>query len=167
LIYCVAVSLSQANGIIAGWRVGEGRFEACYHETMKAVKYGMAITAVIAVFFAFTGKTLLGLLTDNQSILGFVSIVMIINIVKEIGRSGNYIISMALRTSGDAAITVIMGLVTMPLGAFLGSYILGIKFGMGVYGAWIGMALDEGLRCLWMYARFHSRKWMSKVLVHA
>jgi Na+-driven multidrug efflux pump len=55
----------------------------------------------------------------------------------------------------------------MPLGAFLGSYILGIKFGMGVYGAWAGMALDEGLRCLWMYARFHSKKWISKVLVHA
>jgi putative MATE family efflux protein len=167
LIYCVAVSLSQANGIIVGWRVGEGRFEACYRETMKAVKYGIAVTALAAVLSAFAGKTLLGILTDNQLILGFVSMIMIINIVKEIGRAGNYIISMALRTSGDAAITVIMGLVTMPLGAFLGSYVLGIKYGMGVYGAWIGMTLDEGLRCLWMYARFRSRKWMSKVLVHA
>jgi putative MATE family efflux protein len=167
LIYCVAVSLSQANGIMVGWRVGEGHFEACYRETIKVVKYGMAITAVIAIFFAFAGKTLIGILTNNELILGFVSMVMIINIIKEIGRSGNYIISMALRTSGDAAITVIMGLVTMPICAFLGSYVLGIKLGMGVYGAWIGMALDEGLRCLWMYARFRSRKWISKALVRS
>jgi Na+-driven multidrug efflux pump len=167
LIYCAAVSLSQANAIIVGWRVGAGQFEESYRETMKAVKYGIIITSLIAVFFAFTGKALLGILTDNQLILSFVSTVMIINIIKEIGRAGNYIISAALRTSGDAAITVIMGLVTMPAGAFLGSYVLGIKLGLGVYGAWIGMTLDEGLRCVWMYARFHSRKWVSKALVHA
>lgn len=165
LIYCAAVALSQANGIIVGWRVGEGRFEDGYRQTMTSVKYGMLITTVIAVAAAFLTRPLLGLLTDDQQILAYVLPIMCVNIVKEMGRQGNYIIGTALKASGDATITVIMGLVSMPLCAFVGSYLLGIRLGFGIYGAWIGMACDEGIRCLWMLARLRSRKWEKKALV--
>ena len=53
----------------------------------------------------------------------------------------------------------------MPTCAILGSYVLDLHFGLGVYGAWIGMACDECIRCLWMIARLRSRKWEKKALV--
>lgn len=165
LVYCAAVSLSQANGILVGWRVGEGDFEAGYRQTITSFKYGILVTGITAVVAALISRPVLGLLTDNQSILAFVFPIMCLNIVKELGRQGNYIIGTALKSSGDAAITVIMGLVCMPTCAVLGSYLLGLRLGWGIYGAWIGMTCDEGIRCLWMLARLRSRKWETKALI--
>lgn len=91
--------------------------------------------------------------------------VMSINVLKELGRAGNYIIGTALKSSGDATITVIMGVVYMPTCAFLGSYVLGLRLGWGIYGAWIGMTCDECIRCIWMYLRLRSRKWEQKALI--
>lgn len=167
LIYCAAVSLSQANGIIVGWRVGEHRFEESYRETMTAVKYGTLISGSVAFLCAFITRPILGILTDNQRILAFIMPVMLINILKELGRAGNYIIGTALKSSGDAAITVIMGIISMPTCAFLGSYVLGLRLGWGIYGAWIGMACDECIRCIWMYIRLRRRKWEQKALIQA
>lgn len=167
LIYCAAVSLSQANGIIVGWRVGERRFDDSYRETMTAVKYGTLISGAVALLCAFITRSILGILTSNQLILACVTPVMLINVLKELGRAGNYIIGTALKSSGDAAITVIMGIISMPTCAFLGSYVLGLRLGWGIYGAWIGMACDECIRCIWMYFRLRSRKWEKKALIQA
>lgn len=167
LIYCAAVALSQANGIIVGWRVGEGQFEASYRQTILSVKYGTLVSGLTAFFCVFVTKPILSFLTDSTEILSFVTIVMIINVFKELGRAGNYIIGTALKSSGDATITVIMGLCSMPTCAILGSYVLGLQLGLGIYGAWIGMAMDECFRCIWMYLRLRSRKWQKKALVTA
>ena len=164
LIYCAAVSLSQANGIIVGWRVGEHRFEDSYRETMTAVKYGTLVSGGAAVLCVLLIRPVLGVLTQNELILACVVPVMMINVLKELGRAGNYIIGTALKSSGDAAITVIMGVISMPACAFFGSYVLGLRLGFGIYGAWIGMACDECIRCIWMYVRFRSRKWEKKAL---
>lgn len=164
LIYCAAVALSQANGIIVGWRVGERRFEDSYRETLRATKYGTWISGATALLCAFLARPLLGALTDSQTILAFVMPVMLINVLKELGRAGNYIMGTALKASGDAAITVVMGVISMPLCAFFGSYLLGLRLGWGIYGAWIGMACDECLRCIWMYFRLRSRKWEKKAM---
>lgn len=165
LIYCAAVSLSQANGVIVGWRVGEHKFDESYRQTMLSVKYGTLISGVVAFLCVFITKPILGLLTDNPLILSLVVPVMAINVFKELGRAGNYIIGTALKSSGDATITVIMGICSMPACAFLGSYVLGICLGLGIYGAWIGLACDECIRCIWMFFRLRSRKWEKKVLV--
>lgn len=167
LIYCAAVALSQANGILVGWRVGEGKFDESYRQTMISVKYGIGVSGAAALVCVCLTKPTLALLTDNAAILSLVTVVMGINVFKELGRAGNYIIGTALKASGDATITVIMGLCSMPTCAVFGSYILGLKLGMGVYGAWIGMAMDECIRCVWMYGRLRSRKWEKKALVQA
>lgn len=158
---------SEQQTHIVGWRVGEHRFEDSYRETMKAVKYGTLISGTVAFVCVFITRPVLGILTDNQLILACVVPVMLINVLKELGRAGNYIIGTALKSSGDATITVIMGIISMPACAFLGSYVLGLRLGWGIYGAWTGMACDECIRCIWMYFRLHSRKWEKKALVQA
>ena len=164
LIYCAAVALSQANGIIVGWRVGERRFDESYRQTMTSVKWGTLVSGFTALLCAVITKPILSVLTDNAQILSLVTVVMVINVFKELGRAGNYIIGTALKSSGDATITVIMGICSMPICAVLGSYVLGLKLGYGVYGAWVGMALDECIRCTWMYLRLRSGKWEKKAL---
>ena len=165
LIYCAAVALSQANGIIVGWRVGEGKFDESYRQTMVSVKWGTLVSGAAALLCVAITRPILSALTDNEQILSLVTVVMGINVFKELGRAGNYIIGTALKSTGDATITVIMGICSMPLCAIIGSYVLGLKLGYGVYGAWIGMALDECIRCIWMYMRLRSRKWEKKALV--
>ena len=93
------------------------------------------MSGAVALLCAFITKPVLSLLTDNAAILCLVTLVMAINVCKELGRAGNYIIGTALKASGDATITVIRGICSMPLCAILGSYVLGLKLGWGVYGA--------------------------------
>lgn len=167
LIYCAAVSLSQANGILVGWLVGDGHMDDSYRQTLASVKWGTIVTGAAAILAAFLSRPILGMLTDDAAILSYVFPIMGVNIIKELGRQGNYIIGTALKASGDATITVIMGLACMPACAFLGSYMLGLCLGWGIYGAWIGMCCDEGIRFLWMLGRWHSRRWEKKALIHS
>jgi Na+-driven multidrug efflux pump len=46
-----------------------------------------------------------------------------------------------------------------------GSYIFGIKLELMVAGCYIGLALDEIVRGLFMLFRWRSKKWMEKSLI--
>ena len=47
----------------------------------------------------------------------------------------------------------------------LGSYILGIKFGLGLVGFWLGIGTDETTRGIVMLLRWKSRRWQKHALV--
>lgn len=47
-----------------------------------------------------------------------------------------------------------------------GSYILGVKFGLGLIGVWLAMACDELVRAVIFAIRFKSGKWKSKSMIN-
>lgn len=164
LIYCVGIAASQANAVIVGWRIGEKRFDECFKQTSVCYKLSFTASCSAAIICALASKPLIGLLTDNSEILALVFPVMCINVLRDAGRAGCQVYGAALKTAGDALATLRIGLYVMPLCALCGGLLLGLWLELGSIGAWIGIALDEFIRFVFMRRRWVSGAWKSRIL---
>ena len=163
--YCVGAALAQANAIMTGWRIGAEQYDECDKGTKKAALTGVVAAAVLEALFAVFSGMLIGLFTNNQVMIELVGKLLAIDIVLEIGRVSNLVFGNALKTSGDAVFTTVIAVVFMFICAVGGTYFFGIRLGMLVVGAYIGMAMDECVRAVCMFARWQSGKWREKELI--
>ena len=163
--FCVGAALAQANAILTGWRIGSGKYEECLRETRKAALLGIITATVMETLIALSSGFLMQIFTDNAEITSLVSRLLFIDIVLEIGRTCNLVFGNALKTAGDAVFTTIIAVIFMYLFAVGGTYFFGIRLGLLVTGAYIGMAMDECIRALCMFLRWQSGKWKEKRLV--
>ena len=163
--YCAGVALSNANAIIVGWRIGEKKYDECEKATFKAAKIGVITAVVVAGIFVLTGKYIMHIFTDDPKIIELVVMILVVDLVLEIGRICNIVFGMALKTAGDATYTVVIAVIFMYLFAVLGTYVFGISLEWFVVGSWIALAMDECARAVLMGIRWKSRKWEKKVLV--
>ena len=94
-------------------------------------------------------------------------ILLIVDIVLEIGRVSNLVFGFALKTSGDAVYPMVIAVVFAFLCAAGGTWLFGVKLGWLAVGAYVGMALDECVRAVFMYLRWRKGCWRTKKLVSA
>jgi Na+-driven multidrug efflux pump len=88
--------------------------------------------------------------------------IMLIDIFVEIGRGFNHIEGNSLRGAGDVVFPMMISVTSCWIMSILFSYILGIKFGLGLYGCWIAFAMDEIFRGTFFFLRWRSQKWTTK-----
>lgn len=160
--YSVGAALAQANAIMTGWRVGAKEYEACDRGTKKAAIIGVATATLISSIFAITAPWLMHIFTDDAEMIALVGKLIAIDIVLEMGRVTNLVFGQALKTSGDAVFPTVIAAVFMYICMVGGTYFFGIRLGLLVVGAYIGMASDECVRAVCMILRWKSGKWMSK-----
>lgn len=163
--YCVGAALAQANAIMTGWRIGAGEYDECDKGTKKAALIGIVVAAGVAALLAALSHLLMHWFTDDPKMIALVGKLLIIDIVLEMGRVSNLVFGNALKTSGDAVFTTVIAAIFMYVCAVGGTYLLGICFDMLVVGAYIGMAMDECIRAVCMFLRWHSGKWREKELI--
>lgn len=163
--YCVSAALANANAILVGWHIGAGEHDQCVHNTRRAAMIGIGAGISSAGIFAIFSRPIVGLFTDDPDMIKLVGILLLVDIFLEIGRSTNLIYGFALKTSGDAVFPMIIAVVFMFLCAVGGTWIFGMKLGYLVVGAYIGMALDECVRAIFMCGRWRSGRWKNLKLV--
>ncbi|CAG7644445.1 putative FMN/FAD exporter YeeO [Paenibacillus solanacearum] len=164
-IYLFSSAVGIGTAIITGRLIGAGRREEAYSRVWTSLKWGLGITVLIdAAAIAFR-EPLIGLFTQDQTIIRLASQVIVISLILETGRTFNLILINSLRAAGDANFTVYMGLLSMvgmslPLG-----YFLAFRLELGLAGIWLAIAADEWLRGVIMFFRWRSRAWEKKALV--
>ena len=163
--YCVGAGLAHANAILAGWRIGAGELDECDQGTKRAAAIGIAIGAGCAAVFALFARPIIGLFTDDPAMIELVSILLVVDIVLEVGRVTNLIFGNALKISGDAVFPMIIAVSFAFLCAAGGTWFFGIRLGWLAIGAYVAMALDECTRAVFMFARWQSGVWKKKNLV--
>ena len=163
--YCVSAGMASANAILTGWRIGAKEYEECDKGTKKAAVIGVIAGAGLASIFALFSDYIMMLFTDDPVMIDLVGKLLVVDIFLEVGRATNLVFVQALKTSGDALFTTVMGAVFMLLCAAGGTYFFGIHLGMMAVGAFIGMALDEGVRAVCMVARWQTGKWRTMKLI--
>lgn len=163
--YCVGAALAQANAILTGWRIGAGDYDACDRGTRKAAGIGILVAAAVESFLALTAPLYMHWFTDNPEMVSLVTKLLWIDVALEIGRVTNLVYGQALKTSGDALFTTILGAIFMFLCTVGGTYLFGIQLELLVVGAYIGLAADECCRAVGMFIRFKSGKWRTKSLI--
>ena len=157
--FCAGAALAQANAITVGWRIGAGELDRCDRDTRRVALIGIALGVASAGIFALFARPILGLFTDDPQMVRLVSTLLVVDIVLEIGRMSNLVFGFALKTSGDAVYPMLVAVVFAFLCAAGGTWLFGVKLGWLAVGAYIGMALDECVRAVFLYLRWRRGCW--------
>ena len=165
--FCAGAALAQANAIMVGWRIGSGELDTCDRDTRRAARIGIALGVAAAGIFALCSKPILGLFTDDPGMVALVGMLLVVDIFLEIGRMSNLVFGFALKTSGDAVYPMVIAVVFAFLCAAGGTWLFGVRLGWLAVGAYVGMALDECVRAVFLYLRWRSGRWRKAGLVRA
>lgn len=162
---CVGCALANANAIIVGWRIGAGELDECDRETRRNAIIGIAVSGCAAGLFAVFSDPVLGLFTRDPQLLALIGRLLVIEIALEIGRAVNMVFGCALKTSGDATYPMVIGVIFMFLCAAGGTWFFGVHLEWLAVGAYVGMAMDECVRAVFMFLRWHKGVWRTKNLL--
>ena len=163
--FAIAFALAQANIILCGWQIGEGRLKDCYKSTYKAAAIGAASCIIVELILAAASFGYMGLLTSNNELAKVVTILLFIDIGVELGRAGNLVFDNTLKSTGDSLFPMYISLPITLFCTIGGTYLFGVALNMGVIGTYIGLVIDEIVRGTIMLFRWKSGKWERKVIV--
>ena len=156
---------AMSTQIITGHLVGAGKEEEAYKRAFKTIRISMPVTIVLVSFNAMLCKYTLLLFTHNQEIIALGQMIMIVDIFIEIGRCLNMTFVYSLKAAGAYVFPLIAGLVcNWGLGLTTG-YLVGVYFGVGVAGIFVGTAMDECIRGLIVMYYWYKKKWFGKSVV--
>ncbi|PQQ67645.1 MATE family efflux transporter [Acetivibrio saccincola] len=163
-IMIFGIAVGQGTQILVGHLVGAGKKEEAYRTCLKSLRIALLIVFCMSIIIFTFSKNLLGLFTEDQSIIDLGSRLLLLSIFLEPGRVFNVVIINSLRAAGDVKFPVVMGVFSMWGVAVLLSFVLGITFNLGLIGVWIALGCDEWCRGLMMLFRWRSRAWQSMSL---
>ncbi len=158
-------SAAMATQIITGHLVGAGKEDAAYKRVFSTLKISLPITIGMSTLNWALSPFTLKFFTSEATIIKYASMIMLVDIVIEIGRCLNMTFVSSLKAAGDYVFPLVVGLVMMwGIGATVG-YTMGVVVGVGVAGVFMGTASDEFLRGLVTMWRWRSGKWRGKAIV--
>lgn len=146
--YLFSLALGQGGAICIGHLVGGGHRQAAFVLGRFCLRITLSVTIVMSILTALVGWQIIPFLSANPNVISMVSIVLIIDVFLEIGRSVNILFVNALRAIGDALYPFWVGVVVMWSMATGMGYVLGIPLGYGLPGMWVAFTLDECIRAV-------------------
>ena len=162
--YIFSVSIGQASQILVGHRVGAKEFDEAKRQVRRSYLIALGLSMSMCIIGAIFRKPLMGIFTDDISIIELGANLLLINIILELGRTTNLVVIASLRGAGDVVYPTLCAIVSMIFISTLGSYIFAVKLAFGIYGLWIALTADECFRGALMLLRFRSGKWKEKAL---
>lgn len=167
--YLFTSAISQAMQVVIGELLGMGKVpeskKKIYQTLLASVLSSLLLSTILFLIsdFAF------GLFRiQDPELLKIGKMVMLIEIILELGRAVNIVFVRALQTIGDIAFPTIISVIFCWSVAVLGSFLLGGKdvwLNLGLIGVWIAMACDECIRAVVFLIRFKSGAWERKMIV--
>lgn len=156
---------AMSTQIITGHLVGAGKNDEAYKRVFKTLRTSMPITIALASLNAILCGFTLQIFTDNANIIALGQKIMIADIFVETGRCLNMTFVNSLKAAGAYMFPFIAGvLCNWGLGLTTG-YCVGVAFGLGVAGIFIGTATDECIRGLIVMYYWYKKKWLGKSVV--
>ena len=162
--YCVALALAQANVIVCGWDIGRKKIKDCYRPTRNVAIIGILVGIGLETLLAVLAPYYLPAITKKDDLIQMVRIILFIDIALEVGRAGNLVYGQTLKSTGDSILPTIVSVAIMMICGIGVSYLFGVVLKMGVRGCYIGLVLDEVGRAIFMFFRWRSGKWESKII---
>lgn len=165
LTYMIAVSAAMATQIIVGHKVGANDYDFAYKRVLKTLRFSLIVSISLAIVNYLSVPFTFRLFSSEINVIQLGQTVMLISIFLEFGRTTNIVVINSMKAAGDVKFPTILAIFSMWGLSVLLAYVLGIVFGMGLAGVWIGMAADEILRGIVVYIRWRKGSWRGKKVV--
>ena len=164
-VFSVASAVGLATQFKTGYYVGARQSDVAYKKVFKYQLIATVCSMVMIVVVNIAKNPVIRMFTDIEEVYSMVTTLLILSVYIEFGRSLNLIYVGALKGAGDVKFPVLYGIISMWGIMVFGSYILGLKMGLGLAGFWIGIGTDETTRGIVMLLRWKSKRWQKYALV--
>jgi Na+-driven multidrug efflux pump len=161
LSFCFGDGLSIAASALVGQNLGAKRPDLSIIYGKTGQRLAFMISCFIFFIFLFGRTFLVSLFSDEAVIISLGANVMILAALGTHFQTSQVVLSGCLRGAGDTGFVAITSLISVALVRPLLTYLLCFPAGLGVYGAWVALLVDQCFRFITSYYRFSSGKWTS------
>ena len=145
--------------------MGAKESDVAYKKVFKYQLISTACSMFMIVVVNIFKAPIIRIFTNIDEVYSLVSTLLIFSAYIEFGRSLNLVYVGALKGAGDVKFPVLYGILSMWGIMVLGSWILGLKIGLGLVGFWLGIGTDETTRGIVMMLRWKGKHWKKHALV--
>ncbi|MBQ5813847.1 MAG: MATE family efflux transporter [Clostridia bacterium] len=139
--------------------LGKGRADMAMHYSKRTQRIGMMTAAMIALFVFTCNKPLISLYNSDPIIIATGSALLSMVALIQPFQASQFIFAGALRGAGDTKFTAMVTMLTvMLLRPGLAIFFIN-QFDLGLNGAWYALVVDQLVRTLLVFYRYHSGKW--------
>lgn len=163
LINVPGMSLSIAVMILVGQRLGRGEAD----DVKKTIWFTVAFLSVVLVVICLISLTLTPLWFSFYNVepesQGYLrQILYVTYIVQPLIWAISFIVPAGLRATGDVKYTMVISTISMWVFRIIFGYLLGVVWGLGVLGVWIGMYIDWIVRSILFAFRLQKDGWRGR-----
>ena len=157
-------ALSLAMITVVGQCIGAGDFVAARKYEQKLMKYAFAFMGVLNILILATLPLSLKLYSLSEEALGVAMILILLHDGFAILLwPPSFVLPNALRAAQDVRFTMVISIFSMIAFRIFFSWIIGVRFGLGIIGVWIAMIIDWFFRASCFIWRIRSGRWLQQV----
>ncbi len=162
MYYYFALGMATSSSSFAGRKLGEKRPDLARIYTKAAQRLGFAASVVVCIFLAVAGGSVFSLLVTDQESIRLGSNIMLIVAVIVLPQTQGQILAGTLRGAGDNRFIAIYSLFVSAMLRSILAFIFAFTLGMGLYGMWIALFIDELLKMILTEYRIRKGIWLEK-----
>lgn len=172
LLFTLADGFSIGTAAIVGHKLGEKRMDLAVVYAKVSMILSVTCGLIMCLIMILIRKEIIGLYKpDSTYKINTASNIMLIAAASCVFQNIQWVNTGILRSAGDSKFTATTSLISVttirPIISFLLIYVFFthtgsdgvVSKGLGIYGAWIAMLIDQMMRMSLNLMRFHSRKW--------
>ena len=145
---------------LAGQSLGAKRPDLAYMYCGIGRRVVAVVAFLLSVFFITLRYPLMRLYTDTPEVIEMGSVCLIIMAVITYMQTAQVICTGCLRGAGDTRYTAVISLIAIGIIRPVGGYLLSYTAGLGLYGAWLGILIDQSMRLILSSRRVKQGKWL-------
>ena len=157
--FALGDGLSAASVALVGRSLGKKREDLAQVYGGVCQRIGVFFSAILSVVFLLFGKQIFQLFSNEAEILDYGVMIMRLMTVIVFMQISQVIFSGCLRGAGDTKFVAFIGLVSVSFVRPFCGWLFCYPLALGLFGAWIGLILDQLVRFLMTLLRFRSGKW--------
>ena len=151
--------LSVAAVTLVGQSLGAKRQDMAKIYGSICQRLGLVFAAILCVIFLLGGRGIFSWFSAETAILDYGQMIMQIMSVVIFLQISQVVYSGCLRGAGDTRYTALVSLISVTFIRPGSGWLFCYPLGLGLFGAWIGLAFDQLMRFLLTRIRFQQGKW--------
>jgi putative MATE family efflux protein len=164
LSFLPCVGFSAASAALVGQSLGMRDPERAMRSGWAATRQAIIWTAAAGAVLALFPRQLLGVFTNDQSVITAGIGALIVIGLAQPAQAVNFTMGGALRGSGDTRFTLTTTVVNWFVVRLPLAVVLAFPLGLGLAGIWLAILVDYCVRAVILSLRFRSGRWSRRVL---
>jgi len=161
IFYLLDQGLSQASASHVGQSLGKKRPDMALAYGKVGTRVGLLFSIIGAISYIVFDETLLWMFSSDTKVIDLGQEILLIVALVCFPQSYQMVYSGVLRGAGDNYFVMVYSLISIAIVRPILTYVLCFPLGIGLFGAWIALFIDQSTRMCCSYWRFKQGQWQT------